>query len=268
MQDARCRIKCQVIPKVGAIFPILTSLLLLTSIVLAQGSLDLSWHVVAGGGGQMQSAGHTLMGTIGQPSAGTMSGSSSTLCSGFWCGAIAEYRIYLPLTAKNYPPLIFSDDFNDGTLTGWTSSGGTWTNLGSYMQGVYLSDTAWNMKAVTGTNVVYEGKVNLLSGYAVGLVFRSSANGTSSYAAILDTVQGFKISRYSPHQILVSYPMTVQYNHWYTIQIVADGSTLEAYLDGVKRLTATDTTYAGGQLGVMLHRATAAYDDLQAWATP
>jgi hypothetical protein len=33
--------------------------------------------------------------------------------------------------------------------------------------------------------------------------------------------------------------MTVQYNHWYTIKIVADGSTLEAYLDGVKRCAAT-----------------------------
>jgi len=233
---------------------------------LAQSGYDLAWHVIGGGGGRMTSTSHTLMGTVGQPFVGTMTvGSSSALCSGFWCGAIAGYRIYLPLVMKNYPPLIFADDFNNGTLTGWTPSSGTWTNPGSYMRGEYASGTVWNMKSASGTNVVYEGKVNLLSGYAVGLTFRSSADGTSSYAVILDTVQGFKISRYSPHQILVSYPMTVQYNHWYTIKIVASGSTLEAYLDGVKRLTATDTTYTGGQLGVMLHRATATYDDLHAW---
>lgn len=461
MQDASFRTKRKVIPKACAVFLILAALFLLISVALAQGGYDLSWHVIAGGGGQMQSASYTLIGTVGQPSAGTMTMSSSALCSGFWCGylyygvtldpatdarsgapgemvtytlritntgntidtfdltytgigahlpvtqtmlasgagadvianvtilasaangasytavvtatsqgdptqsdtsaltttavvsctpvsaadlsftptaplvgevvtfsatftptgatppitytwdfddsasgvgqivthtfpstitaktytvtltvdnvcvnpavtaqkpvTVHPHTIHLPLVVKNYPSLIFADDFNNGTLTGWTSSGGTWTNPGSYMQGVYPSDTVWNMKSVTGSNVVYEGKVNLLSGNAVGLVLRSSANGASSYAAILDTTQGFKISRYSPHQILVSFPMTVQYNHWYTIKIVANGSTLEAYLDGVKRLTVTDTTYTSGQLGVMLHRATAAYDDLQAW---
>jgi hypothetical protein len=268
MQEARCRTKRQVIPKVSAVLSILIMLLLSVTVTLAQGSYDLSWHVIAGGGGQMQSASHTLMSTIGQPVVGTMQSSNHNLCSGFWCRTIAEYRIYLPLVVKNYPQLIFADDFNTGTLTGWTSSGGTWTNPGSYLQGVYLSDTAWNMKAISGTNIVYEGKVNLLSGNAVGLVFRSSASGTSSYAAILDTTQGFKISRYSPHRILVSYPMTVSYNHWYTIKVVADGDTLEAYLDGVKRLSTTDTRYSSGQLGVMLHQGVTLYDDLQAWALP
>ena len=393
MQDASYRTKRQVIPKVFAVFLILGALCLLASVVLAQGGYDLSWRVIAGGGGQMQSAGYTLIGTIGQPSAGTMTGSSSALCSGFWCGhlyygvtldpatdaesgapgemvtytlritntgnttdifdlayagtgihlpvtqttlasgagadvianvtipaaatngtiytaivtatsqgdpiqsdtsalattavvscipvitadlnftptaprvgeivtftasfsptsatppitytwdwgdgsadssgqpvthtfpstitaktytvtltvdnicvdpavtaqkpaTIHPRTLYLPLTLKNYASqtLIFADDFSNGTLTGWTSSGGTWTNPGGYMQGVYLSDTVWNMKAISGTDVVYQGKVNLLSGNAVGLVFRSSANGASSYAVILDTVQGFKIS--------------------------------------------------------------------------
>jgi levanbiose-producing levanase len=115
---------------------------------------------------------------------------------------------------------------------------------------------------------VYEGKVMLLSGYAVGLVFRSSADGASSYAVILDTVQGFKISSYSPHTKLDSYPVAVEYNHWYTIKVVVDGDTIEAYLDGVKRLTATDSQYAGGQFGVLLHQGVAAYDNLAAWGLP
>ncbi len=270
MQEARCRIKRKMIPKGSAVFLMLIALFVLASVALAQSSYDLSWHVIAGGGGQMQSAGYTLMGTSGQPVAGAMQGSNYNLCSGFWCGTIAEYRVYLPLTLKNAASQtsLFTDDFNNGTLTGWTSSAGTWTNPGTYMQGVYLLGTVWNLKAISGSNIEYEGKVNLLSGNAVGLVFRSSANGASSYAVILDTVQGFKISEYSPHHILVSYPMTVQYNHWYTIKLVASGSTLEAYLDGVKRLSVTDTTYTSGQLGVMLHQATAMYDDLQAWATP
>jgi len=59
--------------------------------------------------------------------------------------------------------------------------------------------------------------------------------------------------------------MTVQRNHEYQIKVVANGSTIEACLDGTKRLTVTDATYSTGQLGVMLFLATATYDDLHAW---
>jgi hypothetical protein len=271
MQDAGCRIKRKVILKVCEVLSILTALLLLAAVALAQGSYDLSWHVIAEGGGQMQSAGYTLMGTIGQPAAGMLQSSSHSLCSGFWCGTVAEYRIYLPLTLKAYASQtpIFADDFNDGTLTGWTPGDGTWTNPGSYMRGEYALGGAWNMRSDSGSNIVYEGKVNLLSGNAVGLVFRSSTDGSSSYDVILDAVDNvFKISKRPPYQILASYSMTVQRNHEYQIKVVATGNTIEAYLDGTQRLTVTDTMYSTGQLGVMVFQATATYDDLEAWATP
>ncbi|MCD6291818.1 MAG: DUF11 domain-containing protein, partial [Anaerolineae bacterium] len=180
------------------------------------------------------------------------------------------YRIYLPLILKNHPlPLIFSDNFNDGKLTGWTPNHGTWTNPGTYMRGQYAPGNAWNMRSETGSNIVYEGTLKLLSGNAVGLTFRSSADGTSSYDVILDAVDGvFKISRRPPYQVLASYSMTVQRNHPYRVRVIALGNKIEAYLDGVKRLTAADSTYASGRLGVILFRATASYDDLTAWRLP
>lgn len=108
-----------------------------------------------------------------------------------------------------------------------------------------------------------------MSGNAVGLTFRSSADGTSSYDVILDAVDGlFKISKRPPYQVLASYSMAVQRNHPYRVKVVADGNIIEAYLDGVKRLTVTDSTYSSGQLGVMLFQATATYDDLYAWQLP
>jgi uncharacterized repeat protein (TIGR01451 family) len=182
------------------------------------------------------------------------------------------YEVYLPLALRNYSSsgaLIFSDNFNGGTLTGWTPNLGTWTNPSNYMRGEYTLGNAWNMRSSTGSDTVYTGTVNLISGNAVGLVFRSSADGTSSYDVILDGVDDvFKISKRAPYQILDTYSMTVQYNHPYTIKVVANGSTIEAYLDGVKRLTVTDTTYSSGRLGVMLFRATATYDNLEAWEMP
>ena len=74
------------------------------SVVLAQVSAiyDLSWHAIAGGGGKMESAQHTLHGTAGQASIGQMSSGSHTLCSGFWCGVEAGTgcQVYLPLVLR------------------------------------------------------------------------------------------------------------------------------------------------------------------------
>jgi hypothetical protein len=75
-------------------------------VVLAQilNSYDLSWHMIAGGGGRMVGAQHTLQSTIGQPVIGSVAGSDHTLCSGFWCGVPEEeYRVYLPLVLRNAP---------------------------------------------------------------------------------------------------------------------------------------------------------------------
>jgi hypothetical protein len=184
----------------------------------------------------------------------------------------ARHPVCLPLVARNYPQSltpIFDDDFDDGNLAGWTRNLGTWTNPGDHMRGQYDLGNAWNIHSSTGSNVIYEGTVNLLSGNAAGLVFRSSADGMSSYDAILDAYDNvFKISKRQPYQVLDSHAMVVQRNHPYQIKVVANGSTIQAYLDGVPLLTATDTDYSSGHLGVMLFRATATYDDLRAWATP
>jgi pectate lyase len=166
-------------------------------------------------------------------------------------------------------PAIFHDDFNDGALNGWTPNGGAWSNPGGALRGEYAAGNAWNMRTETGGNLVYEGVLTLLSGNAVGLTFRSTPGGAASYDVILDAADGvFKISKRPPYQALAAFPMTVQYNHPYRVKVVATGALIEAYLDGIKRLTVTDSTYTGGRLGVMLFQSVAQYDDLIAWMLP
>ena len=84
---------------------ITVALFALASVALAQASAnyDLSWHVIAGGGGRMEGGNHTVLGTIGQPMAGTMSGSDHTLDSGFWGRSATigqEHDIYLPMVLR------------------------------------------------------------------------------------------------------------------------------------------------------------------------
>jgi hypothetical protein len=80
-------------------------LLALASIAFAQisSNYDLSWHVIGGGIGQMESTGHTLQGTLGQPAVGLMTSSGHTLCCGFWCEESGEFGVYLPLVLRNSP---------------------------------------------------------------------------------------------------------------------------------------------------------------------
>jgi hypothetical protein len=90
-------VKCQ------TILALIACLLAVAIPVLAQSTAnyDLSWHVVAGGGGRLESAGYTLLGTAGQPVVDSLTGSSYSLTGGFWSREI--YQVYLPLVLSLFP---------------------------------------------------------------------------------------------------------------------------------------------------------------------
>ncbi len=72
------------------------------SIAAAQsgGGYDLSWSVIAGGGGSSSGGTCALAGTIGQTDAGALSGATYALAGGFRAGGSSGYRVYLPLIVK------------------------------------------------------------------------------------------------------------------------------------------------------------------------
>lgn len=76
--------------------------ILVTSSAVAQSGdgFDLSWSTIDGGGGSSSGGGYALGGTIGQPDAGIMNGGAYTLVGGFWNGAGAVHKVYLPLIVR------------------------------------------------------------------------------------------------------------------------------------------------------------------------
>ena len=78
--------------------------LLLAGLVRAMSlaSYAINWDVIGGGGGPISSASYALNSTIGQAVVGVATDANDELCSGFWCGAAAEYSIYLPLVLRNF----------------------------------------------------------------------------------------------------------------------------------------------------------------------
>jgi hypothetical protein len=83
----------------GAI--VLLAALLVVSIASAQNSasFDLSWHVLAGGGGRVASTSYAMNGTVGQAMVGLSESTSYRLSSGYWQKG-QDYAILLPLILK------------------------------------------------------------------------------------------------------------------------------------------------------------------------
>ncbi len=70
--------------------------------VRAEGSFSVVRWSSDGGGGSSTGGQYTLVGTIGQPDAGTFasSGGDFQVLGGFWAGKSGEYRSFLPLVAR------------------------------------------------------------------------------------------------------------------------------------------------------------------------
>jgi hypothetical protein len=77
---------------------------LIVGVVVAQSSasFDLSWHVLAGGGGKSASTHYAMNGTLGQAIVGFSESGSYGTQTGYW-QIWPDYRIYLPLVLSNAP---------------------------------------------------------------------------------------------------------------------------------------------------------------------
>ena len=78
----------------------MTGCILLAS-AAAYAQYDLTWNTIDGGGTASEGGGYSLVGTIGQPDAGTLVGGKYTLIGGFWTsGWAARAWTYLPLLVR------------------------------------------------------------------------------------------------------------------------------------------------------------------------
>jgi hypothetical protein len=77
-------------------------LIITVSIAAAQSSsgYDPTWSTIDGGGGESVGSDYSLVGTLGQPDAGMLSGGGYTLNGGFWGSALSQYGVYLPLMIR------------------------------------------------------------------------------------------------------------------------------------------------------------------------
>ncbi|MEK3885705.1 family 16 glycoside hydrolase [Paenibacillus sp. PL2-23] len=169
--------------------------------------------------------------------------------------------------------ILFSDDFESGTATGWTTTSGTWSVMTDGTMAYRQSDTSVaNAKAVNGSASWADYEVSAkvkaasfagsLSGIGIDARYQDASNKyTFSYSTNGNIL---KIQRTAggTSTDLVTKAYTFNTGAWYTFKAVMNGNTLEFWVNGVLELTTTDSTYATGMIGLFSHRADTRFDDV------
>ena len=71
-----------------------------------------------------------------------------------------------------------------------------------------------------------------------------------------------RVSGYAETILTTTSATVIAANTWYTVRLVAVGTSLTAYLNGSPILTAVDATYPSGEIGLQTDNAIAQFDDV------
>ncbi len=182
---------------------------------------------------------------------------------------VAVVLLFAALTMVGAATL-FSDDFQDGNATGWSTSSGTWSVVtdGSY---VYKqASTSANCFSYTGsawTNYTVQARVKILafngSNRPVGILARYSST-SNYYAAALTNANTAVIQKKVSGSLstLASKAYTVTTGTWYTLKLVLTGTKLDFYVNDVLQASVTDSSLSSGKVGFTMTNASAEFDDI------
>lgn len=166
---------------------------------------------------------------------------------------------------------LFSDNFEDGNSTGWTTSGGTWTVAADGSQVLRQAGTSSDARARAGSTAWTD--------YTVTAKVRPTAfSGSNRFAAVLARAQSatsyYYVALRSNNTVelkklvngtattLATTSVTVSAGSTYTVSLQVAGSALRSTVNGGAALTATDTTFTAGGVGVATFYTAANFDDV------
>lgn len=169
----------------------------------------------------------------------------------------------------------FSDNFDDGNDAGWGRYGDNFSFTGGRYQITNAPGSGNNSsKGLTGdeswSSGTLEADVNLNSAGNAGLMFRTTNAGYGpdeafGYYVGLDSAGSVTLGKQANNWTTVgSAATTINQNTWYHVKITFEGSALAVYVGDMvtPKITATDTSFRRGQIGVRSHFANAQFDNV------
>ncbi len=162
------------------------------------------------------------------------------------------------------------DSFVDGIAYGWENYGGIWkVENGEYS--VNISNGAKSlMSGVLGSDYTIEADVKLLgSSGDAGLAFRvlnPSVGGDSFngyYVGLNIQTGNIVLGKMDGNwSVITQVPFTVNSNVSYHLKVVANGSNIKIYVNGILKINVNDTTYTSGGIGVRAHYSNTHFDNI------
>lgn len=168
------------------------------------------------------------------------------------------------------PELLLADDFEDGTAA-WTVVQGSWIADSDGANGIYrTTTTAGEALTVAGDaawiDYSFEASVRINaagSRTASGIAFRYTDADNYYLLRFQHDQQKLRLHRIAGGvwTTLAERSFASVTGQWYSLQAVAVGDKLEAYVDGDLKLTAVDAAHSAGKVGFRTYDADTSWDD-------
>jgi prepilin-type N-terminal cleavage/methylation domain-containing protein len=162
------------------------------------------------------------------------------------------------------------DNFDDGNMAGWTTSNGSWSVVDGEM---YQSTTLNVCKALlpgSYTNLIYEAKVKIDTGYMPYLLFRVQDDNNYYMFGLKTSTGKVRLAKYAGGSFseIANADATISAGNWYQLRVEVEGTNVKAYLDCDLILNVNDTSmYPSGQIGFRTYQTKAYFDDIRAFAS-
>ncbi|GAA3455414.1 DUF1080 domain-containing protein [Dactylosporangium matsuzakiense] len=185
-------------------------------------------------------------------------------------GVLAAAGVVLATQAA-FADTLFSATFEDGSTSGWSKSGGTWSvvtdgsrvlqqsNAGSENAREFAGDSSWTDYTVQAS----VKPLSLGSGGFAALLARSTSSTTFYRLALLpgNSVQLQAVSSGSV-TVLATRSQTVSTGSWYTLAITAGGASISASVNGTTVGTVSSGAIAKGRIGLQTAYSSASFDNV------
>ncbi|BEL08344.1 hypothetical protein Q0Z83_065350 [Actinoplanes sichuanensis] len=167
---------------------------------------------------------------------------------------------------------LFSADFESGSTSGWSKSGGTWSVVSDGTQAIQQSDTSSERArqfagTTSWTNYSVQARVKAtafgssagvvaLTGRAAGSTKMYRLSLTGANRVQLETMNGSAVT------VLGSLSQTISTSTYYTLKLSFSGTTISGSVNGTSVGSATDSTITAGRIGLLTEYAAGRFDDI------
>ncbi|GAA2848309.1 hypothetical protein Acy02nite_02110 [Actinoplanes cyaneus] len=167
---------------------------------------------------------------------------------------------------------VFSADFESGSTSGWSKSGGTWSVVTDGTKVLQQSDTSSERAREFGgttswTNYAVQARVKATAfGSSSGVVALTAraAGATKMYRLSLTGANKVQLEAMngSAVTVLASLNQTISTSTFYTLKLTVNGTTISGSVNGVGVGSVSDPSIASGRIGLLTEHAAGRFDDI------